>query len=347
MVPTVVVFNWDGHYYFFSLLVTIAMQLSCFMVAYLCQFDKITDFAGALNFIILAILTLCLGGQYHARQILMTSLLVVSRLELGGFLLLRVLKRGKDARFDTFRQNFFKFLGFWIYQILWVYGCMLSVIFVNTLDNRTVPLGSSAFDYIGTTLFIVGFLMQFVSDVQKYHFRANPDNRGKVCNVGLWAITRHPNYFGEMLMFWGLFATTVSTFAAPGGEQGWATIISPLWTMVILLFVGGMVSAEGSELKRFYSSEDRRTRFEEYRNRTPPLIPFAPACYGKCPLALKRLFCCEWKMYEYSPPAVSAGDNAFQTAGGQDTHSEGGSPTLNTALKPQEGAPYLAQDSQA
>merc|ERR1711871_423722 len=98
--------------FFFTFLVTTAIQLSCFLVAYTCQFDTITDFAGSMNFVLLAILTLCFGGQYHPRQILSSALMVASRVELALFLFYRVLKRGRDARFDEVRVKFLAFLVF-------------------------------------------------------------------------------------------------------------------------------------------------------------------------------------------------------------------------------------------
>jgi steroid 5-alpha reductase family enzyme len=158
------------------------------------QFDKITDFAGSANFVILAVLTLCCGGQYHPRQIAVTAMLCVSRIELAIFLLWRVIKRGRDARFDEVRTKFFPFLIFWIFQILWVYGVSISVVFVNTAFNKA-PLG--VLDYVGIGIFTLGFGVQVVADFQKYGFRANPANKGKLCDIGVWGISRHPYVFAN------------------------------------------------------------------------------------------------------------------------------------------------------
>ena len=100
--------------------VTVAMQCLFFVIAFSCAFDKVTDLAGAANFIVLAVLTIFLPpSEFTTRQIVLTSLVCVTRLELGAYLLYRVLKRGKDARFDELRSHCLKFFGFWVFQMLW------------------------------------------------------------------------------------------------------------------------------------------------------------------------------------------------------------------------------------
>ena len=101
----------DTHYLGISAIVTVVMQLTCFLVAYGCNFDKITDFAGSLNFVLLSLLSLCAPRFFSPRAIMVTSMVVVCRLELAFYLLQRVLRRGKDDRFDSVRGSFLPFLG--------------------------------------------------------------------------------------------------------------------------------------------------------------------------------------------------------------------------------------------
>merc|ERR1711904_739579 len=96
----------DEHYYALSAIVTVCFQLACFAVAFTCNFDTITDLAGSTHFVLLVLLTLCLGDTFSSRQVVMTGLVCLSRLELAGFLLYRVCQRGKDARFDRIRSSF-------------------------------------------------------------------------------------------------------------------------------------------------------------------------------------------------------------------------------------------------
>ena len=143
-------------------------------------------------------------------------------------------------------------------------------------------------------------LFQLTADLQKMSFRDDPANRGRVCDVGLWRYSRHPNYFAECVIWWGVFVCALPVFGTPDTRAGLATVVSPLFTMLILLFFSGVPTAEGAELARFFRSEDSRAHFLAYFSRTPPLIPFMPACYGAMPLVAKRVLCCEFKMYEYS-----------------------------------------------
>jgi steroid 5-alpha reductase family enzyme len=287
----------DEHYYGICAVVTIAMQLSCFFIAYSCKFDTITDFSGSTNFVLLAFLTLALGGHWHDRQIITTMLLTISRLELALFLLYRVIKRKKDARFDKVRENFLPFLVFWIFQMIWVYGVSLPVFRVNAAAADPKLCG---WDYLGWITWALGFFLQVSADFTKLRFRANPANKGICCDVGVWRFSRHPNYFGEMLIWLGIFLTTVPVWREPGESDGWITLISPVLTFVILMFLSGMPTAEGQSLKRFYEGgAENRVRYETYRARTPPLVPFSPSCYAALPVWAKRIFCFEFKMYEY------------------------------------------------
>jgi len=285
----------------------VGFQLCCFIVAYLCKFDTITDLAGSANFIFLVVFTLFLGAQrgaeaeYGTRALVLTALVVVSRLELALFLLYRVCVRGSDARFDEVRGKFFNFLLFWIYQMFWAFLCCSPVIFVNT-DKSTRALAIGAADYTGWTLFIGGFVLQIAGDWQKYFFRADPSNKGRFCTQGVWQWSRHPNYAGEILMWWGIF---IGAYPAIQGSSepglGWWTIASPLYTMGILLFLTGLPFGEGKALARFYAADDGK-EWEDYREKTSPIWPLPPSLYVALPMWFKRVFLCEFEFLEYHRP---------------------------------------------
>lgn len=130
---------------------------------------------------------------------------------LSAFLLFRIIKTGKDDRFDDKRDKFFPFLGFWVFQMLWVWTVSLPVTLLNSpnVTKYPQPKFGTGRDIAGVILFTIGFLMESVSDIQKYIFRSNPENKGKVCDVGLFVWTRHPNYFGEIII---QFCKPVSPF---------------------------------------------------------------------------------------------------------------------------------------
>lgn len=216
----------DDYYLSITAIVTVAFQLFFFFIAYALQFDKVTgtsflcvsflssfaplliyflpDLAGGSNFAILAVLTLALGGYHHDRQLVVSLLMIVWAVRLAGFLFFRILKTGHDERFNELRSKFLSFLGFWIFQMLWVWIVSLPVTLLNSpavTRYDEVPFGTGR-DIAGAVLFVVGFAMETVSDAQKYVFRSTHDGKA-VCNGGLFAISRHPNYFGEIIQHFG------------------------------------------------------------------------------------------------------------------------------------------------
>jgi steroid 5-alpha reductase family enzyme len=123
-------------------------------------------------------------------------------LRLSGFLLFRIIKTGKDDRFDDKRDNFFPFLGFWIFQMLWVWLVSLPVTVLNSpnVTKYRQPAFGTGRDIAGVVLFAIGFIMESVSDVQKYLYRTRTKDKPPICYKGFFSWTRHPNYFGEIII---------------------------------------------------------------------------------------------------------------------------------------------------
>lgn len=289
------VFNWDENNLLVCALVTIGMQLSFFFVAATFKFDKVTDFAGGTNFVVLAVLTFILGGTYHWRQILVTSFIVLWGLRLSGYLLYRIIKIGEDKRFDETRDNFFKFLAFWIFQMIWVFTVSLPVIFLNAPSASFTPGAPESADFtpwdiIGSVMFVIGLLSETISDQQKFAFRNDPSNRGKWCTVGLWKYSRHPNYFGEILLWCGVFVISVSVITSDSLFR-LSGLLSPLFTSTILLFFSGIPLLEQKSDQRFGTNPE----YLAYKEKTPPLVPFIG--YSCLPSVLKLLCCCEFPLY--------------------------------------------------
>ena len=281
---------------------TVGFQLACFAIAYLLQFDKITDLAGCANFIALAVLAALLAPRpMPTRSAVAVALVCASRLELGAFLLYRVLKRGKDSRFDAVRGSCLTFLAFWIWQMLWVYIVSLSFMFLVADASRVSSGPIGAADVIGWTTFVLGFALQAAADLQKNAFRSNPANNKKVCTVGVWGYSRHPNFCGEILMWWGMFVAGLPVFRAR--HVGYVSVLSPLFTMFVLLAFTGIPQAEGQAAKRWYDGGESQAAYEDYFSSTPPLWLFPTSLYRRMPLMLKRLLCFELPMYKYKVPS--------------------------------------------
>lgn len=270
-------------------IVTVGYQMVFFLITALLRFDKLTDFAGSTNFFILGIVTLYFKGTCHFRQVVLTAFVVVWSLRLGLFLLMRILQWGEDRRFDKIRNSLSKLAVFWLFQAAWVWTVSLPVTIVNASDiNPSIK----AQDIIGWTMWFLGFCIEAAADQQKLLFKSSPGNRGKWCNVGLWRYSRHPNYFGEMLLWWGIFVA--STPVLSGAE--WLVISGPVFLSWLLLFVSGIPLLEKSADKRFSGAEEYRL----YKKTTSPLVPLAPTVYEILPGWIKLAFLFELPLYNYN-----------------------------------------------
>ncbi|GAB2270282.1 hypothetical protein Dimus_005186 [Dionaea muscipula] len=281
----------DSHFLALTAIVTIGYQFAFFVVTALLKFDKVTDFAGSTNFIILAVLTLVLKGTWHFRQVVLSALVVIWGLRLALFLLMRILQWGEDRRFDEMRGKLGKLAVFWTFQAVWVWTVSLPVTIVNASGNNP---SLQAADIAGWIMWFIGFSAEAAADQQKLTFKNFPGNRGKWCNVGLWKYTRHPNYFGEILLWWGIFVAASPVLH--GAE--WLVISGPVFLTLLLLFVSGIPLLEDSADKKFGNVADYRL----YKRVTSPLIPLPPAVYGNLPSWFKTFFLLEFPFYSRNLP---------------------------------------------
>lgn len=229
---------------------------------------------------------------------------------LSAFLLFRIIKTGKDDRFDDKRDKFFPFLGFWIFQMLWVWIVSLPVTVLNSpnVTKYNQPSFGTACDIVGVIFWSVGFVMESLSDVQKYRFRSDQSNKGKVCDVGLFSWTRHPNYFGEIIIQFGIFMVAVSPSAygyIPHGSGAYAAqysaILGPIFLTSLLLFVSGLTLQERPGAKKRYESGQGWEQYKRWTERTSILIPFPPQIYVHLPTLVKRTVFLEFPIYVFDP----------------------------------------------
>jgi steroid 5-alpha reductase family enzyme len=285
---------------------TVLYQLSFFFIAYFNKFDKVTDFAGGSNFLINALISLLVApSPIESKKIVVFVCVAVWAVRLALFLLARVLKAGEDNRFDEMREHFFQFLGFWVFQMIWVYGVGLSYLLLNAWEDpgsSDLVFGSNPGDWVGLVMFIVGFLSESISDQIKFHFRfkrVDPGTVRPILTAGLWGWSRQPNYFGEILLWWGIF---VICLVPSSGSITYVSIISPLITSLLLLFLSGIPLSEKGAQKRYLDPEkstpEGKAMYLKYRNQTSPLIPLPPVIYRNLPLWFKRIFLFEFSIYE-------------------------------------------------
>ena len=238
------------------------IQWLAFIPAYVRQTEKYFDLTGSITFIAVTTIAVLASPVVDGRSLLLWVLVVAWAGRLGSFLFRRIMKAGKDARFDDLKPSFVRFLLTWTLQGLWVTVTLAAALAAITTTTRR-SLG--AFALLGLGLWVFGFTLEVVADLQKSRFRANPANDGRFITTGLWARSRHPNYFGEIVLWLGVAVIAIPVLR---GWQ-WVTMLSPVFVTLLLVFVSGVPLLE----HRADETWGGRPDYESYKERTPVLIP--------------------------------------------------------------------------
>jgi len=245
--------------------VVFAIQWLAFIPAFLKETEKFYDLTGSLTYIFVIILAIMLSPDIDKRSILLSALVIIWAARLGTFLFLRIHRAGKDARFDNLKVSFFRFLNAWTLQGLWVTLTLAAALAAITTTFRK-ELG--VFALVGLLIWTFGFTIETIADAQKSRFRSNPENKGKFIQSGLWAWSRHPNYFGEIVLWIGIAIIAFPVL------QGWQliTLISPIFVTILLTRISGIPILE----KRADEKWGGNDNYERYKKHTPVLIPWPP-----------------------------------------------------------------------
>ena len=248
----------------FALLVGLAflIQWLAFIPAYVMQTEKFFDLTGSLTYISVILLALFLSPTADARSVLLVALVFIWAVRLGTYLFRRIQKAGKDDRFDELKPSFLRFLNVWTIQGLWVTLTLAAALVAITSETRQ---GLDLFAALGFLLWLVGFAIEVAADSQKSAFNANPENKGRFIQTGLWAHSRHPNYFGEIMLWVGIAIIALPVMRG----WGWVALISPVFVTLLLTRVSGVPLLEAKADKKWGGQED----YEAYKQNTPPLIP--------------------------------------------------------------------------
>jgi steroid 5-alpha reductase family enzyme len=236
-----------------------------FVAAFHLRTEKFYDLTGSITYISVTLMAVLLSPDIDDRSIVLLAPVLIWATRLGTFLFGRIMTSGKDDRFDEIKVNFLRFLQTWTLQGLWVtFTASAALAGITTTTRR--PLGWPAL--VGFLIWAFGFGFEVLADAQKSAFKADPENEGDFIDVGLWSLSRHPNYFGEIMLWIG-----VAIIAMPvlRGWQ-WATLISPVFVTLLLTRVSGIPILEEKADERWGGQED----YETYKERTPVLIPRPP-----------------------------------------------------------------------
>jgi steroid 5-alpha reductase family enzyme len=242
-----------------------AINWVAFIPAALRQTEHFYDLVGGITYVSIIAVAVLFASELDLRATLVAAMVMVWALRLSLFLFRRIAKAGKDDRFDQIKTRPLRFLMAWTLQGLWVLLTAAAALAVITGGARE-PL--SVIGIAGIGIWVAGMLIEIVADRQKSDFKANPDNAGRFINIGLWAWSRHPNYFGEIVLWTGMAIVAIPVLQ---GWQ-WATLISPVFVAFLLIKVSGIPLLEAKADRRWGGEDD----YEEYKRRTPVLVPKPP-----------------------------------------------------------------------
>lgn len=213
---------------------------------------------------LLAISFFVLNDASGIPKIILLIMVLLWAIRLGTYLFFRIKRIGVDHRFDKMRPVWKRYIRFWILQgaSIWI----VALPYIIGLTQSAYAPALNTIQTIGMVIWIIGFNLESIADLQKYKFRNDPNNNGQFMDQGLFSVVQFPNYLGEMMCWIGIFI-----FVTPylQGLQ-WLSIISPIWIMTLLLFISGIPYLVRQSKERYGHMES----FQKYSTNTKKLIPF-------------------------------------------------------------------------
>ena len=243
------------------ILLIFCIQWVSFIPAFIFQTEKFYDLTGSITYLTAVFYTLYVTGSNNLSDLIIVGCIALWAIRLGSFLFMRIHKAGEDRRFRAIKTNFTRFLMTWTLQGMWVSMCLLCVI--TALSSYSGVIMNSIF-FIGLIVFILGLSIEIIADYQKTVFRRNIENKDKFITTGLWSLSRHPNYFGEILLWTGVAVMSISSLQ---GLQ-YITLISPIFVYILLVYISGIRILEDQARKKWGHLDS----FKEYLKNTPRLF---------------------------------------------------------------------------
>ena len=250
---------------FICLFIAFIIQWIVFIPSFYFSTERFYDLTGSITYMIVIVTALYhksefIGSRSDIRSLLIAGFVIIWALRLGSFLFLRVLKDKEDRRFSEWKKNFHQFLRVWTLQGLWVF--LTSVAAVTAITSRKI-IEPDLFLYIGSFLWVFGFLFESIADYQKRKFRS--ENKNKFIQSGLWSVSRHPNYFGEIVLWLGIAFIAFPTLSS----TQYVSLISPVFVYLLLTRVSGIHILE----KYADDTWGKKKDYKVYKEKTPVLFP--------------------------------------------------------------------------
>jgi steroid 5-alpha reductase family enzyme len=242
-----------------------AVQWVMFVHAWSAKTERYFDLTGSITYVVMILAAVWLSGALDPRSLVLAGLIVVWALRLGPFLYRRIKSAGEDRRFRSIRTSFPAFFMTWTLQGTWV--CVTASCALAAITSQSRVAAGTAL-WLGSAVWLFGFVVEVVADRQKSAFRADPNNTGRYISNGLWAWSRHPNYFGEIVLWLGI---AVIAYPALAGWQV-LTLISPLFVLVLLTAISGVRMLETRADKTW----GHEPEYQAYKRNTPVLMLWPP-----------------------------------------------------------------------
>ena len=248
-----------------AVLLAYVIHWIAYIPAYVFQTEKFYDLTGSVTY--LSVVWFVFLSTYQSislnfGNLILVLLISIWTIRLGLFLFMRIHKAGEDKRFRTIKTSASQFFMTFTISGLWVTLCsMCALVAISSPEGLVM----NTLTYVGIILFIIGFGIEIVADNQKTAFRSIEANKDSFITSGLWSKSRHPNYFGEVLLW---FAIAVISFSSLEGLQ-LITLISPVFTYILLVYVSGVRMLEDMNDKKWADNE----QYKSYKKNTPMLFP--------------------------------------------------------------------------
>ncbi|MCF7798876.1 DUF1295 domain-containing protein, partial [Candidatus Woesearchaeota archaeon] len=226
-----------------ALFVAILIQIVLFIPAFTYKTDKLTDMSYAATFFLLGLL-LFFFNKYTTHKLILLLMITAWSFRLAIYMYSRIKRMVRDARFDGIREDFFRFFGFWLFQGTTVWIIMIPTALYFAVGETKL----TALTIIGFVVWLKGFLIETIADYQKFVFKNKPENRTKWIATGLWKYSRHPNYYGEILCWLGVYLFAISALT---GFNILIAFISPAFIALLLVYYSGIPGLEKMADKKY------------------------------------------------------------------------------------------------
>ena len=248
----------------YAVLYIFLIHLLIFVPSYFFQTEKFFDLTGTISYVSSVLFIFFKSNTVESinlGSLVLSTFIIIWSLRLGTFLFLRIKKAGKDSRFNEIKKSFS-----WFFMTFSVSGMWVTICSICALTGIANGIIFSSITIIGIVIFLIGFTIEIIADSQKTKFRANDDNKDKFISSGLWKYSRHPNYLGEIILWLGI---SLISFSSLEGFQ-YITLISPIFTYLLLVNVSGINFLEKSGKKKWGHLES----YKKYLKETPRLFGF-------------------------------------------------------------------------